>query len=102
MICDICICVDFDQFVIAVIIFFLFSTLMELVREIWLILKIKLRKRRKKWKVKKRYPFARIDKKIHSQAIKPNYETTNQIDGTSKDIMKYIIGNRRFIEHWSD
>lgn len=56
-------------------------------------MKFKIGNKRKKWLTKRYYPFLRIDRKIHSQAIKPNYEITNQIDGSSRDIMKFIIGN---------
>ena len=57
-----------------------------------MILRSKLGNKKKTWFIKKSYPFSRIDRKLHSQALKPNYELTNQIDGTLSDIMKYVIG----------
>jgi hypothetical protein len=72
-------------------VFFFVSSFFEFLREIILIIRFKLGNKRKDWFIKKNYPFALIDRKMASQAIKPKYEITNQIDGSLSDIMKFII-----------
>lgn len=74
------------------LVFFVASTFFELIREIILLIRFKVGNKRKNWLIKKNYSFSRIDRKLHSQTLKPNYEITNQIDGSLRDIMKFIIG----------